>query len=254
MKRFAFVTLFGFTSAALVFLALGTARGQQPAATKAPARPAAKEFPEDHRPPLFFREPWRHPPGPAEHPLTQDSVSNPNLELKLYGDQPKPDPDYGGMWENRRDQPKDDPVHIYTGTCRTPCALALRDRDNSVDLTGLAKIKWRIRQSHFHLLHPIIKLGDGTWLIGDHGDGYSVDYHDVEFAISDVRWLRLDISRVVATGDGSFVEHPDLTHVDEIGFADLVPGSGHGSAGRSNVSTFEVWGTPVPRAAKPGSK
>jgi hypothetical protein len=32
-----------------------------------------------------------------------------------------------------------------------------------------------------------------------------------------VRWIRLDINRVVATGDGNFVEHPDLSRVDEVG-------------------------------------
>src|ERR1035441_9684750 len=111
MRRLALVTIFFCAGAALMF----TARGQQPAPGKGQTK-AAKDVPEDHRPPLFFREPWRHPPGPPEHPITQDSVSNPNLELKLYGDQPRPDPDYGGIWENRRDSPKDDPVHIYTGT------------------------------------------------------------------------------------------------------------------------------------------
>ena len=242
-------------SVTALLLTVSAVPGQQIVSPGRSVPAAKKDFPEDHRPPLFFREPWRHPPGsPPEHPLTQDSVSNPNLELKLYGEQPKPDPDYAGMWENRRDQPKDDPVHIYTGTCRNSCALALRDKANYVDLTGLAKIKWRIRQSHFHLLHPVIRLADGTWLIGDHGDGYSIDYHDVEFAIADVHWLRFDAQRVVAAGDGTFVQNPDLSRVDEIGFADLVPGSGHGSAGRSNISTFEVWGTPVPRTQKTGSR
>jgi hypothetical protein len=30
-----------------------------------------------------------------------------------------------------------------------PCALALRDRNNFVDLTGLAKIRWRTKQTAF---------------------------------------------------------------------------------------------------------
>src|SRR5882672_7471318 len=58
---------------------------------------------ENHRPPLFFREAWKHS-GTPEHPISQDSVSNPNLELKLYGDPPKPDPDFGGIWDNQRAQ------------------------------------------------------------------------------------------------------------------------------------------------------
>jgi hypothetical protein len=39
----------------------------------------------------------------------------------------------------------------------------------------------------------------------------------------------------------------DLSKVDEVGFADLMPGSGHGAGGYVNVSTFEVYGRPVKR-------
>jgi hypothetical protein len=38
-----------------------------------------------------------------------------------------------------------------------------------------------------------------------------------------------------------------LSRVDEVGFADLMPGSGHGSGGYVNVSTLEVYGKPVKR-------
>jgi hypothetical protein len=40
---------------------------------------------------------------------------------------------------------------------------------------------------------------------------------------------------------------PDLTKVDEVGFADLMPGSGHGSGGWVNVTHLEVYGKAVPR-------
>ncbi len=46
---------------------------------------------------------------------------------------------------------------------------------------------------------------------------------------------------------GTWVEHPDLTKVDEIGFADLMPGSGHGPGGYVNVGRIEVYGDPVKR-------
>ena len=46
---------------------------------------------------------------------------------------------------------------------------------------------------------------------------------------------------------GSWVEKPDLSKVDEIGWAQLIPGSGHGVGGFVAVSKFEVWGKPVPR-------
>ena len=40
---------------------------------------------------------------------------------------------------------------------------------------------------------------------------------------------------------------PDLSKVDEIGFADLMPGSGHGPGGWINVSRIEVYGKPIKR-------
>ena len=46
-----------------------------------------------------------------------------------------------------------------------------------------------------------------------------------------------------------WVPNPDLTKVDEVGFADLMPGSGHGTGGYIHLSTIEVFGKPVPRAA-----
>ena len=66
-----------------------------------------------------------------------------------------------------------------------------------------------------------------------------------EVAIANVRWLSLDIARVVTRGD-KWVQ-PDLSRVDEVGFADLHPGSGHGWGGFVNVGRIEVYGTPVKR-------
>ena len=42
-------------------------------------------------------------------------------------------------------------------------------------------------------------------------------------------------------------EAVDLSKVDEVGFADLMPGSGHGAGGYVNVASFEVYGKPVKR-------
>jgi hypothetical protein len=38
-----------------------------------------------------------------------------------------------------------------------------------------------------------------------------------------------------------------LSRVDEVGFADLMPGSGHGWGGFVNVARIAVYGKPVPR-------
>jgi hypothetical protein len=48
-------------------------------------------------PPLFLREDWKHTPDIAEHAVVQDSVTTPDVELKLYGQNPQyTDPDRQG--------------------------------------------------------------------------------------------------------------------------------------------------------------
>jgi hypothetical protein len=44
-----------------------------------------------------------------------------------------------------------------------------------------------------------------------------------------------------------WVEKPDLSRVDEIGCADLMPGSGHSWGGFVNVGRIDVYGTPIKR-------
>ena len=52
-------------------------------------------------------------------------------------------------------------------------------------------------------------------------------------------------SAVVTVGQ-NWVQ-PDLSRVDEVGFADLMRGSGHGWGGFVNVGKIEVYGRPVKR-------
>jgi hypothetical protein len=49
-----------------------------------------------------------------------------------------------------------------------------------------------------------------------------------------VRWLSLDIARVVTRGD-KWVQ-PDLSKVDEVGFADLHPAAGMGGRVRERLT------------------
>ena len=188
--------------------------------------------------PLFFKEEWKQNAASSEHPADQDSVANPNLELKMYGQNHDVLVTGAAATENN-------PIHVWTGTCTTACAVALRDKTNFVDITGLARMKWVSKMSGFHEIRPIVKLASGTWLIGDHADSNNVDWLTDEFSFQGMRWLTLDIARVVTTG--TWVANPDLTKVDEIGFADLTPGSGHGAGGWADVATIEVYGKPVPR-------
>src|SRR5437868_1073150 len=84
-------TIFVATLTALFATTLAFALlAQQPSTGPAKGKQAAtaKEFPEDHRPPLFFRETWKNPleTDNAQEPrVRQDHMTNPNLELKLYG-------------------------------------------------------------------------------------------------------------------------------------------------------------------------
>ena len=138
---------------------------------------------------------------------------------------------------------------MRTGVCQTAVAATLRHKKSFVDLTGLARIRWVTRTSGFHVVRPLIKLSDGNWFVGDYGEGAhsanSTLFLESELAIANVRWLPLDIARVVTRGQNW--EKPDLSKVDEVGFADLLPGSGHGWGGFVNVSRIEVYGRSVPR-------
>ena len=261
-------------AALALFVAAATAQ-QRPATPAAAAPPAL--------PPLFFKEEWRQRARPAdagadfvpEAGVTTAAVTNPALELKLY------DPDAASIprylanppprsvardWDgpsciqlagyNQNPPPervaagqRTDPPNLWTGVCHTAVAATLRHKTSYVDLTGLARIRWVTRVSGFHVVRPVVKLADGNWFVGDYGEGgasaNSTLFLESEFAVSSVRWRSLDISRVVTTGQAWAT--PDLSRVDEVGFADLLPGSGHGWGGFVNVARIEVYGKPVAR-------
>ena len=197
------------------------------------------------RPPLFFGESWQQlKTAPDDHgawPAAQGGVANPNLQLTLHGTSGKQI-----QLVAVRGSADVYPVNLWTGTTTSPSGASLRDRTNFVDLTDpFAKIRWTVRTSGFHQVRPIVKLADGTWLVGDRTSGPSADFNVDDISIADVRWMKLDIARVVTTGN--WIDHPDLSKVDEVGFADLMPGSGHGPGGYVNVARIEVYGRPVKR-------
>jgi hypothetical protein len=191
------------------------------------------------RPGLLFREEWQQTAKGGEHPLTAESIGNPNLEMKLYG----PSGKELLLTGNANDE--NNPIHVWTGMCTSPCAVGLREKNNFADLTGLARIRWNTKMSGFHQVRPIVKLSDGSWYIGDRADGSTRDWIVSEISYADLRWLKLDIERVVTTG--LLVDKIDLSKVDEIGFADLTPSSGHGPGGWSDVAQIELYGKAVPR-------
>jgi hypothetical protein len=212
--------------------AMASLHAQTPAA--APATPAAKP----QRPGLFFREEWQQIEKGGEHPVDAAAIGNPNLELKLYVPA-------GEILLTGTRNDETNPVHVWTGMCTTPCAVAFREKTRRADLTGLARLRWNTKMSGFHQIRPIVKLADGTWLVGDQAIGSTRDWLVSELSFADLHWLKLDIARVVTTGN--VLEKVDLTQVDEIGFADLMPGSGHGPGGWSDVAQVEVYAKGVAR-------
>ena len=183
-------------------------------------------------------------------PLAQSSVTTPNVDLQLYGDGANIIVATGAGPNLPR---------TFFGLCKGPCGFTLRDRSNYFDLRGRAKITFTTIVSGFHRVRPILKLADGTLLIGDQAEGSVADYHEYTISFSESRWLRLDPVRGVTLG-ATWVENPDLSKVDEVGYFDVIPGSGPHTEGLSvekqppppaggwiAVSAFELWGHPVSR-------
>ncbi len=200
-------------------------------------------------PPLFLREDWTfdktapnvNDEREPEHPIGQGDVANANLEVRLYGDK-------AGTRTVLQPYNKDI-TYVMSLLTTANWAITLRDRINDVDLTGLSMWTWRTRVSGFHLLRPVIKLANGTWLVGDKTASLSNDWVQSEFLIGDIRWRTLDIANVVEGREARWMDNPDLSRVEEIGFTDLMRGAGHGSGGGSRIDWIQVTGKAVPRGS-----
>ena len=186
----------------------------------------------------------------ARVPLSQSAIATPDVDLQLYGDGKNIIVATGSGPQLPR---------LFFGLCTGPCGFTLKDRQNYFDLRGRASIRFTTIVSGFHRVRPIVKLADGTLLIGDQAEGSTADYHRYDISFADCRWLRLHPTRGVTLG-GGWVE-ADLSRVDEVGIFDVIPGSGEWTAqgapvekqpappagGWIAISTFEVWGQTVRR-------
>jgi hypothetical protein len=218
-------------------VALAGAASAQPAAPAAGApgaRPAAPaENPQ--RAPLLWKEEWKQNEGGKEGPLSlTGSVGNADLELKLYG----PGPKLNMLGKNGDDG---NPAHVFSGESTSQMAFAFRSRKGPADLSGLSRIRVNTKMSGLHKVYPIVKLAGGDWYMADKAAGASTkDWVVEDIPLSDVRWYKLDIANVVTKGNP--VDKIDLSKVDEIGFADIIPASGHGPGGWFDVGQIEVYG------------
>jgi hypothetical protein len=204
-------------------------------------------------PPIFKVE-WVRPASQtAQVPVVQENIADPNLQLKEYGPAAKE------LLTSGTPGSETTPFTVWSGACTGPFAITFRMKNSYVDLTGLGRIRWSVKTSGFHEVRPVVKLADGTLLVGDHTDASVAMFNVRELAIADVRWVKLDPNRVVTLATNGpanqiWVNNPDLSRVDEVGFVDLMPGSGHGVGGYIHLGTIEVYGKAVPREATTSSR
>ena len=187
-----------------------------------------------YRPGLFFRENWKE--TPAEIPLNQNHVENPELTVQFYG------VGIDSLKKSHHEKPIDDPYYVWSGLCLGNWMVTLKHSTKNVDLMGFAKIKIRSKQSGLRELRISLKLANGDWLVSDLSAGSSKDWQITEFNIQDIVWHNLDAKRITETG---VANNPDISNVEEIGFTDLVPGGN--SSASSRLDWIEVYGKPVIR-------
>jgi len=212
--------------------------------------------------PFFLKVEWVRPPSQNDTKIrytpVQENVSDPNVEMKYYGAAAKQILTTGAPGNDVT------PYGVWSGTAESgPFAITFRQKNNYVDLTGLANIRWYTKTSGFHVVRPVVKLANGTLMVGDLAFSSVPKRTLSEFSLANVRWIKLDPDRVVTVNSGPaaanpnneiWVPNPDLSKVDEVGFADLLPGSGHGTGGYIELGTIEVYGKSVPRTAVTSSR
>lgn len=189
---------------------------------------------ENYRPGMFFREDWKE--IPAEIPLSQKHVENPELLVQLYG------PGQDSLKKSNHEKPIDDPYYVWSGLCLDSWMVTLKHKSKNVDLSSYSKLKWRSKQAGLRELRIVVKLSNGQWLVSKESDGSSKDWRIKEFNLQDITWHKLDAERVAETG---VAKNVDLSNVEEIGFTDLMPGGR--SQACSRLDWIEVYGKPFNR-------
>jgi hypothetical protein len=219
------------------------------------AQEAGEARPRATAPKLVFKVDWVRPASQENTKVrympAQENIADPNVEIKYYGAAKQ-------ILTTGAPGSELTPYGVWSGTAPAPFAMTFRLKDRYVDLTGLASIRWFTKTSAFHVVRPVVKLANGTMLVGDVGFSSVTQLTPGSFSVGTVRWIKLDPEKVVTLNSGPaaanpngdiWAPNPDLSKVDEIGFADLMPGSGHGTGGWIQLGGIEVFGKSVPRTA-----
>ncbi len=224
----------GILACALTATALSVAAQTRPAVDPATMKPGMTP-----RPPLLYSEAWKLPPVTGEATdenmrFTPAVVTNPRLEVKLYGR----DASVIRAAEHEKR------IDLWNGMATSPVAITIRDTRNFVDLTDAARLNMIVRTNAIHTLHPVLRLRDGRLIVGDRTIDTHGEFLRTDIAFSGMRWYGLDPQKVVVLTE---VRNPDLSRVDEVGIAALMPGGGHGIAGSFNLSNVELYAYPAAR-------
>ena len=214
-----------------VRLLLGRGRGQRPAreedgrgVRRRPADVAEIQGRPPHR-----RLHRRHLAGRHRHAHARD------VRVETNPHRPPFNPVFEYRHESRYD--------LWTGLANSAVAVTLRDRNNFIDLAGLARVRAILRTNGLHQLHAVVRFADGTMAAGSRA--YTTDSQFVQtgVAFTNQRWHIVEPDTLAVR---NVVMQPDLARVDEVGFVDFSVGGGPGG-GWSNISTVEVYAKPVPR-------
>lgn len=210
---------------------------------QAPAAPTGG-LQRDPVAPLLYSETWRQPAYTGDltdekRRATQGAVTNAQLELKTYG----PSAALIGV---RQQEGRFD---LWTGQTTSGVAVLLRHKGSFVDLTGISKVRAIVRTNALHVIYPMLRLADGTYIAGSRGVDTEGHFVSTEWAYggavgAPMRWYTVDPVKLVT---GRTVANPDLSRVDEVGWVDFMPAGGGGQAGWMNISTVEVYARGVPR-------
>ena len=242
--------LTGVASAAAALAAEVPAAGSAmppPATHQAP--PAGSRAPAgmgtDAIAPLIFEERWTR--APQAQPMTQSNLGNQDLQLHLYGD-------IAGI--RKTWHPSED--YTYTGETRTNWAITVSDPRHYWDLTGAARLMLRTRNSGYRFTHVVIRTGDGKYFASEEGSGESSAWMNVDYILGDLHWRSLLMNDTPTNASNQRAPDPglvpivpqaratpDLGHVDEVGFSDLMPGGWIPATTR--VNAFALYGRKVAR-------
>jgi hypothetical protein len=256
-----YVTFASTVGFLVVLGAIGTISAQQPAPAPAPGRGGqaqgrgGAEAARASALPMLFDVNFVRPASQTgQTKVVQQNIGNPNIELKQYGLHES------CLLTSGNPGSETTPFSVWSGECEQPFATLFRHKTNYVDLTGTARIRWAVKTSGFHVARPVVKLADGTMFVGETAAASVPMLLQSEVPLGAIRWIKLDPKRVVTMGlqnapfNEIWVPNVDLSRVDEVGFVDLMPASGHGTGGYIHISQFQVYGRAVPRTAETSSR